>query len=746
MNQSTYFTPWRVAVFGVALTIGIVLALTPFRPTEQFPAVGTVAQRDIVASEEVTFISTALTAEAQQVARSEVEAHFEFNPDVRPAQLEALRLYLGAVVLERQARSVTPSTEQQSTARSDDREQAEEPGEEPADEEAEDTGQTAQPTSTVSARIADSKLAERDEAFLLAVPDPLFGTIQRESQLVLEALLEQRLYETDLDSVRLGLHDRVDPGLSLTETALIASLVGAYLRPTMAESALLTEQARDRATRSVPGVSRTVARDELIVSRGSIVNDFAGEALAHLTPRSAGIELESLGAIVILGASAATVFSLYLMIWRPAEAASDRRLLLLAVLILFSVAAARAWFEFALPGGVDESLDLMLPLAAAPVLVAALLSTGLGVTTGVLIAVLAGMAAIVLPEYGLAPSGALALRPLAFFLASSLGGVFAATRAQALAQYGLAGIAAGVTGFMAGAAVWLLDPQRVTDQLGWLALAALVTAALVAVITIGAFSLLGALFGITTPMRLLELAQLQRPLLRRLQEEAPGTFHHSLLVATLSERAAAQIGADPLLVRVGAYYHDIGKLNRPAMFIENQDGPNPHENLEPGESARLIIEHVERGDDLARRDRLPPRIRDFILEHHGSRRVAFFYRKAALSDPRVDPSDYTYPGPPPQTRETAIVMLADSCEAVVRASGEHEADRIGLLIDGVFDERLRERQLDYCDLTLSELRQISASFKQTLVGVHHQRIEYPPAAEDELRAAPREGSSANPAL
>ena len=388
----------------------------------------------------------------------------------------------------------------------------------------------------------------------------------------------------------------------------------------------------------------------------------------------------------------------------------------------------------------------MLPLAAGPVLVAALLSTRLGVTTGVLIAFLAGVAAIVLPDYGLAPSGPLALRPLAFFLASSLGGVFAATRAQALAQYGLAGIAAGLTGFLAGAAIWLLDPQRVTDQLGWLALAALVTAALAAVITIGAFSLLGALFGITTPMRLLELAQLQRPLLRRLQEEAPGTFHHSLLVATLSERAAAQIGADPLLVRVGAYYHDIGKLNRPAMFIENQDGPNPHDNLEPHESARLIIEHVTGGDDLARRDRLPPRIRDFILEHHGSRRVAFFYRKAAMTDPRVDPRDYSYPGPAPQTRETAIVMLADSCEAVVRASGEREAERIGMLVDGVFDERLRERQLDYCNLTLSELRQISASFKHTLVGVHHQRIEYPPAAEAELRSTPREESPANPAL
>ncbi len=741
MSQSTYFTPWRVGLFGVALAIGIVLALTPFRPAEQFPALGTVSDRDVVASHEAMFISETLTAEAQEAARAEVATQFEFNPDIRPAQLEALRLYLDAVVLERQARNAPLAIEQESNTDSAETEAAEDQS-----EEATESDEATQTEPVLPAGVPGSKLVERDEAFLLAVSDPLFTSIHRESQLVLEGLLQERLYGEDLDAVRLGLHDRIDATLSLTETTLIASLVAAYLRPTMIESAIITEQARDRAARSVAGVSRTVVEGELIVERGQAVNDSAAEALAYLTPRTAGIQLESLGAIVILGVSAAGVFAIFLMIWKPEEAASDRRILLLAVLILFSVAAARLWFEFALPGGIDESLDLMLPLAAGPVLVAALLSTGLGVTTGVLIAVLAGLAAIVLPDYGLAPSGPLALRPLAFFLASSLGGVFAATRAQALAQYGLAGIAAGLTGFLAGAAIWLLDPQRVTDQLGWLALAALVTAALVAVITIGAFSLLGALFGITTPMRLLELAQLQRPLLRRLQEEAPGTFHHSLLVATLSERAAAQIGADPLLVRVGAYYHDIGKLNRPAMFIENQDGPNPHDELNPSESARLIIEHVTGGDDLARRDRLPPRIRDFILEHHGSRRVAFFYRKAAMSDPRVDPRDYSYPGPAPQSRETAIVMLADSCEAVVRASGEREADRIGMLIDGVFDERLRERQLDYCDLTLSELRQISASFKHTLVGVHHQRIEYPPAAEAELRTTPREESPANPAL
>ena len=222
MSQHNYFTPLRVGVFGVALAIGIVLALTPFRPTEQFPVLGTVADRDIVASHEAMFISASLTAEAQEVARSEVAEQFEFNPDIRPAQLEVLRLYLDAVTLERSARR-TPLVAGDATESS-------------SDEETDDSAQTAAPSP-----IPGSKLAERDETFLIAVSDPLFGSIRRESQVVLETLLQERLYEERLDSVRLTLHDRVAPALSLTETALVSSLVAAYLRPTMIESPALTQ-------------------------------------------------------------------------------------------------------------------------------------------------------------------------------------------------------------------------------------------------------------------------------------------------------------------------------------------------------------------------------------------------------------------------------------------------------------------------------------------------------------------------
>ena len=289
-------------------------------------------------------------------------------------------------------------------------------------------------------------------------------------------------------------------------------------------------------------------------------------------------------------------------------------MLLLGFLIVAAVVAGRAWFEFTLPDHRPQSLDLMVPVAAGPLLIAALLSVPLGAMSSVLIALLLGVAAVVLPDYrDAAPTGAQALRPAAVFLIVSLTAVAASTRAQALSQFGLTGIAAGAAAFVTGVAFWLLDGSRETIQLAWLGLAAVAIAVGTAVITIGAFSLLGALFGITTRMQLLELAQLQRPLLRRLQEEAPGTFHHSLLVATLGERAAAQIGANSLMVRVGAYYHDIGKLHSPGMFIENQaEGTNPHEQLPPRESARVIIEHVIHGDVLARPPlaRANPRLRD----------------------------------------------------------------------------------------------------------------------------------------
>jgi putative nucleotidyltransferase with HDIG domain len=243
------------------------------------------------------------------------------------------------------------------------------------------------------------------------------------------------------------------------------------------------------------------------------------------------------------------------------------------------------------------------------------------------------------------------------------------------------------------------------------------------------------LFGVTTRVQLMELSQLNAPLLRRLQDEAPGTFHHSIIVGNLAERAADLVGADGLLTRVGCYYHDIGKVLQPGMYIENQgSGGSPHDSMLPEESAATIQQHVTRGLELAQRARLPARVQAFIPEHHGTRLVAYFYRVAAERDPTLDPASFQYPGPRPQSKETAIVMLADSTEAVVRSSDDRSPERIDELVEGVIAERMGEGQLDDADLTLRDLRTIAESFKATMRAVYHPRVAYPqPAPMEERR-------------
>jgi hypothetical protein len=234
----------------------------------------------------------------------------------------------------------------------------------------------------------------------------------------------------------------------------------------------------------------------------------------------------------------------------------------------------------------------------------------------------------------------------------------------------------------------------------------------------------------------MELGQLSHPLLRQLQEQAPGTFHHSVIVGNLGERAADLTGADSLLVRVGAYFHDIGKIVKPGFYIENQmDGHNPHDRLDPLASAKMVSEHVRAGAKLTARYRLPARVRAFVPEHHGTRLVTYFYRKASVEDPNVDPERFRYPGPRPQSKETAIIMLADSVEAVVRASKDRSHERIDELVDAVINERVTEGQMEECDITLRDLKTIADSFKATLRGIYHPRIEYPAPTKAELATA-----------
>ena len=705
MERSPFYSPVRVATFVVVLAIALTLALIPIDPERRLPTLGQAPEEPVLAAEDLRVESAALSEEAAEAAAAAVAPRFTLDTGVRTAQVAVLANLLEAVDEVRDAPDLS------------DRER-----------------------SSMLADLPDLRASARAQRDILDFSARRWQQVADRSVTLLAEVLTDNVEEDEVPAVREGLRERVGDELRQSQQVdVVVELVAPLVEANVTEDGAATAAAREEARTAAEPVIREIVRGTVVVGAGEVVDELAAEVLALLPEQGRGVPIDELAALLILALSSAGILGAYLLIARPDSAASNRRLVLLAVLVIGSVAAARWFLPVVLPDEREKFLDLVLPLAIAAVLIAALLDRTLALLSATVVAILAGTAAVVHPNFGVgeAPEAPQALRPLVVFLLSGVAGAYTTQRIERLTRYGVAGVVVGATVFLVGLAFWLLDTGRATEDVGWLVLVAVVVAVSTGVLAIGASSFLGLAFGVTTRWQLLELAQLTRPVLRRLQEEAPGTFHHSLLVATMAERAAAQVGADALLVRVGAYYHDIGKLAKPHMYIENQaEGGNPHDGLDPLESARVIQDHVRWGLELGRRERLPSQIRAFIPEHHGTRLVTYFYRKAALTNPDVEPSLFTYAGPRPQSRETAIVMLADSCEAVVRSSKLRDEETIDRLVDAVIDERLNERQFEECDLTLRQLRAVAESFKVTLRGVYHPRIEYPAPTEAEQRRRP----------
>lgn len=257
------------------------------------------------------------------------------------------------------------------------------------------------------------------------------------------------------------------------------------------------------------------------------------------------------------------------------------------------------------------------------------------------------------------------------------------------------------------------------------------------VLTYGLLIFFERLFGITTDLTLLELSNFDKPLLKELSRKAPGTFNHSMTLGTLGEAAAEKINANPLLTRVGAYYHDIGKTIMPQNFVENQlNNRNIHEDLTPEQSVKLIVEHVNEGINLAREHNLPQEIIDFIPMHHGTMTMTFFYEKAKklYGEEKVNIADYRYPGPKPNSKETAIIMLADGCESAVRSIEDPDAAKVENVIDNIFKSRIADGQLNESPITFNDIKKIKEAFISILLGQHHKRIKYPKQDEIEKGA------------
>lgn len=499
----------------------------------------------------------------------------------------------------------------------------------------------------------------------------------------------------------------------------ILSMTHAVVKPNLVENENETRARQKKAAGSAGPILERIQKDELIVQRGILMTQEARERLVQMQKKLA--KHKALNKFL---ASALLIFViyflsfLYLRLFEKRVFASLKLLLLIHVIYVINLTMAKAVAIW--PG----SSYYLMPMALSAVLTSLLIGPRIGFLTA------AVMATLVAPMTGFSPELILGT------LISSAAGTFASLQLRKRIQFLRLGAGIGLASFFVLLVYRIFQEYAFVEsfQIAALGLAKgmLVTMPLCVLLV----PILEWAFGLTTDITLLELSDLNHPLLKKMIIEAPGTYHHSLVVSTLAESACETIGANALLARVGCYFHDIGKIARAEFFTENSPSHNGHEKLAPTMSCLIIMNHVKDGMALGRKYKLKEPILRFIPEHQGTGVIYYFYRKAmdhAKAGHKVNPDDFRYPGPKPQSRETAVALLADSVEAASRSLQHPSPEGIRQMVRKIINDKFIDGQLDECDLTLRDLYKIQESFVRNLVAIYHTRVKYPAAQLEESR-------------
>lgn len=667
----------------VSLVTYAALALPlSLRPASLPLQAGDVAPRALQAPYDHEYVSQVRTDEARQAAQKAVQPVYTApDPAIARQQIDRLNSTLQFITLVRS--DATTSLEQKHTE---------------------------------LASLSDISLKPDSVQQILSASDGRWGLLQQESLRVLEQVMRTAIHTDALDDVKGGVPSRVSLTLSEQDAALVTEMVNTFVIANSQYSADLTAAAQTSARDAVKPVVQAYKAGETIVAGGDVITLTEMEALQEFGLIRSGQPLETylgIGALTILS----VVFTgLYFFRRQSIPFLYDiRNLLVLSFVFIIFLLGAR----LAIP---DRTIiPYLYPLPA----VGLLLTTLFGMETGIIIS----LVICVLAPYGL--PNTLDLMP--YYLLASLCGVLTLGQASRFWAFFRAGLA------IAGACIAMILAYRLPSaSLDWIGIATLMVSALFNGLASASLALLlqyplAQFLSLPTPLQLLEIARPDFPLLQMFLRSAPGTYQHSLQVANLAEQAAEKIGADALMTRVGALFHDIGKSVDASFFIENQapGNLNTHTDITPEEAASAIIQHVLDGVALAHKYRLPRRIDDFILEHHGTMLTRYQYNqaleKAGGDALKVDINKFRYPGPRPRSRETALLMLADASEARTRAESPENEDGVRAIVRAVVDWCQKEGQLDSTQLTLLDLNLVTESFVTTLRGTYHPRIQYPAA-------------------
>jgi putative nucleotidyltransferase with HDIG domain len=679
----------RLLIAGLLLVVGLAAGVAPdLAPSNPGLTAGTIAGVTVRAPRDAVIENPVETKAAQDAAAKAVEPQYDYTPQRAAgiAHNQAAALQLALVPVD-EAFSADKTAEARKTAL-----QAALPG-----------------------------LSSDTRAILVALDPSRWVAVEQAAQQLLVSIEQQQEIRDATNAPNLVLQ-RMPVGLSESEQQLVAALVTPLVVANSTYSETLTQQARDAAVAGVAVVTDTLKTGQVIVDQGHLVSAADMIRIHYFGLDSSRTDWGKPAAWVAIGALVAALLLAWLWRFRSEYWHRGRTLVLIGFIFLLialteKLPAGRAWLPY------------FIPTAAAGMLLTVLLDAGIGTVMLALLAVLAGFV----------NGSSLELSTYVFL--GGLAGILAIRKGERQHYFVQAAVAVTLAETAVIGVFALLGQHDMTGTLQ-LSIAAAGGAVVATVVTLGSFAILGNLFGILTGSQLLELANPSQPLLRRLLTETPGTYHHSLMVGNLAERAAEAIGADPLLARVAAYYHDVGKLANPLVFIENQQsGDNVHNQLEPEDSAAILRQHVTDGMNLAYKARLPKPLIAFIPQHHGTSLIAFFYAKAreAAAAPlggldtkagraaaeTVDPRLFRHSGPKPQSREAAVLMLADSVEASVRSLSSRDEATIRAMVAQIIGERLADGQLSECDLTIRDLDNVSEAFVGQLLGMYHQRIAYP---------------------
>lgn len=519
---------------------------------------------------------------------------------------------------------------------------------------------------------------------------------------IMSAGIKEEELEYELENVT-SIFQSIEMGKDEKELGL--ALINATIKPNKFLDLEATQRKKKEEAEKIEPI--IVKEDQVIVRKGDKIDSNSYDLIKEsgLLREKEGYELSTIIGTIIIILLVQSIVGLYLYHFNR-DIVFSSKLLILDIIVISIILISE---------GVYSISPYIMPISAAAMLITLIISPKLALIVNLILSFLMGI--IVGADESV----------VAMLLIGGSIGIFSVLNASQRYNIFFNGLTIGIVNVLTIVSFGLLKKSDILETLmksGY----GLLNGIFSAVLTIGTLPLWENVFQVLTPLKLLELSNPNQPLLKKLLLEAPGTYHHSVLVGNLGEAAAEEIGADPLITRVGAYYHDIGKLKRPFFFKENQFGyENPHDKLNPSLSTLIITNHTKDGLAMAEKYDLPKEIKDIIIQHHGDTIVAYFYYKALKGEngDNIKIEDFRYKGQKPQTKEAAIIMLADSVEAAVRSIKEPNKGKIEEMVRNVIKGKLEDGQLEECDLTLKDLNTIANIFCTVLLGIFHDRIEYP---------------------